>query len=165
MDIKTFRHRVRDAFCSSGFSADGSVLRFGTEDIEVIVSCDWSSLMRQFSVDVGFWIKSLGILARPEKVHKSDMYFRIERLFGAENYETIMMAGAIDKPGQEEAFVDFIDLIAKVISPKLQKLCVLDELRQEFEKEELDKRGLVRWQTREFLQGKINGRVPDTMPN
>lgn len=148
MDASALKKGVERAFISKGFARCGKSLRRKGQKVETLIAFE-KGFGSQWHINVGFWLNALGDVV-PELVHKTHLYFRLERLFPAFR-EMILIAGAIDDVGQAEAYEELIHVIEGELDCSLNKLGTEDGLSSAMRDNQLSNKGLVTQEAREYL--------------
>ena len=143
-----FRKAVTDSFEFAGWTRRGKLMTFCGQDADVLVDIQ-HGFGRQWFCNVGFDIHELSAI-RAAAVHKTALYFRLERLFPAER-EMILTAGSVDDAENTAALQDLKRLIADVVSPHLMRMTNLDVIREHYRAGSLS-HGLVTLAAQRVLQ-------------
>lgn len=114
-----YKRGVYGALQRAGFAKQRHALHAPGEGATVLVNAE-NGFGDQWFINAGFCLHRLDS-APVERVEKTHMYFRLERLFPAHR-ELILTASAIDDPGQPAAYPLLLDLLATEIGAGLRAL-------------------------------------------
>lgn len=142
-----FRQGVELALTSVGFERVEKSYRLRSKDVTILMGLQ-KEHGRQWFVNVGFWLHSLGASC-PNRTELTHLYFRLERLF-PEYRETIHAAGALGDIEQPAAFRELLSLLEGPIGSSLQGLASEVALRKALTEGRLA-HGLIRGEARERL--------------
>jgi hypothetical protein len=131
---------------ASGLFAQGPESASGGVGVTAIVGFG-KGLGEQWYVNVGFLLDALGT-EPPVLVERSHLYFRLDRL-APDLRETLLTAGCLDDPRQEEAHSLLIQQGLTTVDLRLRALSSVHALRAELTT--LDGVGLVTREAREYL--------------
>ncbi|MGF7005741.1 hypothetical protein [Aminobacter sp. BE322] len=151
MKRRRFRKSIEDSLLSVGFVKAGEVLRLEGEEISTLVGFG-KGFGNQWFVNVGFWIHALGSQC-PEKIEKSHMYFRIERIF-PNLREIILTSGDLSDKHQPDALDRLVSHIHGDIGVKLRELTSEGGLRRAMEAGALTTAGLIRKEAINYFEAR-----------
>ena len=114
-----YKRGIHKAFQRAGFANQRYALHAPGEGATTLVNTQ-KGFGAQWFINVGFCLHRLDPTP-VERVEKTHMYFRLERLFPAHR-ELILTASEIDDPGQPAAYPLLLDLLAGEIGAGLRAL-------------------------------------------
>lgn len=114
-----YKRGVHKAFQRAGFAKQRYALHAPGEGVTTLVNTQ-KGFGAQWFINVGFCLHRLDPTPA-ERVEKTHMYFRLERLFPAHR-ELILTASEIDDPGQPAAYPLLLDLLAGEVGTGLRAL-------------------------------------------
>jgi hypothetical protein len=139
------------ALKQAGFSGTGNLRRVIGEGGTVLVGVE-KGFGDQWFVNAGICLDSLGS-EQIERIERSHMYFRLERLF-PQYRELILASGQLDDPEQAIAYGELIGLLANDIALGLKQLASARGAAEAYRAGRLEG-GLVTKAARELLSSSV----------
>lgn len=114
-----YKRGIHSAFKRAGFAKQRYALHAPGDGATVLVNAE-KGVGDQWFIHAGFCLDRLDPTP-VERVERTHMYFRLERLFPAHR-ELILTASALDDPGQPVAYPLLLDILAAEIGAGLRAL-------------------------------------------
>lgn len=144
-----YKQGIYNAFRRAGFAKRRYALHASGEGATALVNTE-KGFGDQWFINAGFCLHRLDPTP-VERVEKTHMYFRLERLF-PEHRELILTASAIDDPKQPAAYPVLLDLLAGEVGTGLRALGNERAIIEAYHTMRLVNQGLVVRGARELIE-------------